>query len=116
MLDRKRAAGLLHDTADLIDGIKAKEYGEPQLSFETIAKYWSTYFGITFTVHDVVNMMILLKVARNKRLKKDNYVDICGYASLGGSDDEIGGPGMAPDGEGSENLGQTRRSTKVDRR
>lgn len=89
-ISRSGAAELLHNTADLIDGIKAKDYGEPENSFQTIAKYWSLHLGVEITVHDVGMLMILLKVAREgrgERFHKDNLVDICGYAALVGSDD-----------------------------
>jgi hypothetical protein len=89
-LDRKRAAELLHDTADLIDGEKAKAYGEPEDSFADIAGYWSRYLGISINTYDVGIMMILLKVSRGgrTRFKRDNLIDICGYAALVGSDDK----------------------------
>ena len=38
------------------------------------------------TPTDVANMMVLMKVARNASgvYKEDNWIDICGYAALGG--------------------------------
>jgi hypothetical protein len=88
MLSRKRAAELLTEAAGLINGPRAQAYGEPQQSFENIAKHWSTYLGHEITVTDVGMMMILLKVSRHGRdpirHKRDNLVDICGYASLTG--------------------------------
>jgi hypothetical protein len=87
MITRERAAELLHEAAELINGDRAKAYGEPQQSFENIANLWSIYLHTPITVHDVGMMMILLKVSRNgrDRFKRDNFVDICGYASLIGS-------------------------------
>lgn len=87
-LSRTRAAELLHHAAELINGERAKDYGEPQQSFENIAQLWSTYLHQEITVTDVGMMMILLKVSRNGRgrNKADNFVDICGYASLIGSE------------------------------
>jgi len=89
-LSRTRAAELLHNTADLIDNVKSKEYGDPDESFTNIAAMWSLYLGHHISMNDVAIMMILLKICRNKHLRKeDNYVDICGYAALAGSDDTI---------------------------
>lgn len=104
MISREKAAELLHDTADLIDGVKAREYGEPDPSFRAIAHYWQEYLGVNVTVMDVGMMMILLKVARNGRDRKklDNFVDICGYAALIGSSCMDGGQGVAAGGEGCE--------------
>jgi len=89
-IDRERAGVLLHETAALIDGIKSEEYGNPDTSFRMIASMWSTYKGVEFTSVDVGMMMVLLKVVRNSRgrHKKDNFVDICGYAALVGSVEE----------------------------
>ena len=84
MLSRERAAQILMEAAELINGERAQNYGEPEQSFENIAAHWSTYLGIEITPIDVGMMMILLKVSRNgrNRYKRDNVVDICGYASL----------------------------------
>jgi hypothetical protein len=88
MLSRERAAEILRETAELINGERAKNYGEPQQSFENIARHWSIFLGIEITPADVGLMMILMKVSRNgrDRFKRDNFVDICGYASLIGSE------------------------------
>lgn len=66
------------------------QYGEPEDSFDMIAKLWSAYLcGRVvacgqITSGDVANMMILLKVARQAATPKDdNYVDIAGYAACG---------------------------------
>jgi Domain of unknown function (DUF6378) len=96
MLSRQRAAELLKEAADLINGPRAQAYGEPQQSFENIAKHWSTYLDHEISVTDVGMMMILLKVSRNgrdpARSQRDNFVDICGYSALVGghlpTDDE----------------------------
>jgi hypothetical protein len=89
MLSRERAAKLLMEAAELINGERAKNYGEPQQSFENIAKLWSVYLGIDISVTDVSMLMILLKVSRNRtgQQHRDNFVDICGYAGLGGSNE-----------------------------
>jgi len=92
MLSRERAAKLLQEAAELINGERARNYGEPQQSFENIAKHWSAYLGIEITVYDVGMLMILLKVSRGgrgqgDRKHRDNFVDIAGYAGLTGSDE-----------------------------
>jgi len=88
MISREKASELLKHTEELINGERARDYGEPHQSFEKIAKLWSTYLHYDITITDVGMMMILLKVARNGRGKNkaDNFVDICGYASLTGSE------------------------------
>mgnify|MGYP000237464448 CR=1 FL=1 len=87
VITRDKASELLKHTEELINGDRAKDYGDPHQSFQKIANLWSTYLHDEITVTDVGMMMILLKVARNGRgrNKPDNFVDICGYASLTGS-------------------------------
>ena len=61
------------------------QYGNPEDSFQMIADLWSSYLEENITSVDVANMMILLKIARNKSNPShtDNYVDMCGYSALG---------------------------------
>jgi len=85
-----------HDTHILHSAIETvyerpETHGEPEDSFETIAEMWNGYFrgnGIgdpNIRPHDVANLMVLLKVARNSEghYHEDNYVDIAGYAENG---------------------------------
>ena len=87
-----------------ICGERQDQYGNPEDSFALVAKYWSTYLievqkkvliahGFDpaeyklvdlLTSLDVDHMMILFKVARcqGQKPKRDNYVDICGYAAI----------------------------------
>jgi len=83
------------DTCVLEDAIesvydRSDIYGKPEDSFRTIAEMWNSYLSAeeidpNITPHDVANMMILLKVARNAggNYHKDNWVDIAGYAECG---------------------------------
>lgn len=64
---------------------RANKHGGPEDSFSEIASLWQAYLGTPVTEENVVNMMILFKVARNKTGtdKEDNWVDIAGYAECG---------------------------------
>ena len=77
---------LLDEAATLVSSDRNKDYGDPKDNFEDTAALWSTYKGVTFTAHDVAVMMILVKVGRLSTSpgKWDNWVDIAGYAALGG--------------------------------
>jgi hypothetical protein len=70
----------------VISGDRDADYGDAKDNFETIAALWASYLDHDFTVVDVANMMILLKIARSKTSprKQDHWVDICGYAALVG--------------------------------
>lgn len=77
---------ILDKAKEIIDGERQVIYGDAEDSFDTIAKLWSAYLNTPINSADVANMMILMKVARNSSgvYKDDNWIDICGYAALGG--------------------------------
>lgn len=77
---------ILDKAKSIINGERQGTYGSPEDSFQVIADFWSAYLKKDLTPHDVANMMILLKIARNAGgvYKDDNWIDICGYAAIGG--------------------------------
>jgi hypothetical protein len=80
-------AEILNDAASIVNGNRNEQYGEPENNFADIAKLWSAYLGEELahplTASDVAMMMLLLKIVRvrNGEYKKDNYIDIAGYAA-----------------------------------
>lgn len=82
-MDRKE---ILNKAEEIINGDREGTYGAPEDSFDRIAQLWSVYLNHDVSSVDVANMMVLLKVARNAGgvYKDDNWIDICGYAALGG--------------------------------
>lgn len=77
---------ILSKAKSIINGERQGTYGDAEDSFQTIADMWSAYLNTEISSEDVANMMILMKVARNSSgvYKDDNWIDICGYAALGG--------------------------------
>lgn len=77
---------ILKEAMIIINGEREGQYGKPENSFKVISELWSGYLQHSVTPSDVANMMILLKVARNANgvYKEDNWIDICGYAAIGG--------------------------------
>lgn len=75
---------ILEEAERLTGEERRKEYGDPREHFEVVAKLWSDYLGVTFTAADVTACMMLLKVTRvvTGSVKRDTWVDICGYARL----------------------------------
>ena len=70
---------------ELINGDRNETYGDARESFSTIAKLWSVYLGVDVTAEQVAAMFVLMKVSRQRKSKHmDNWVDIIGYAALGG--------------------------------
>lgn len=77
---------ILDEAKRIISGERQGTYGKPENSFGVISQLWTAYLGREISCADVANMMILLKIARNASgvYKEDNWIDICGYAALGG--------------------------------
>ncbi len=70
---------------------RAQEYGDARRNLTMIAALWAAYLSDVDTEYlsaeDVANMMILLKVTHTHGgdvPKADNWIDIAGYAALGG--------------------------------
>ena len=86
--DKAHAFSSLEEAHRLIGGERQNDYGTPENSFSAIANLWTVYFnqvkgwGVPlFTPRDVAAMMVLLKIARGTR-KRDNWIDIIGYAAI----------------------------------
>ena len=85
---------ILDEAKRITDSERMIEYGHPKKSLSTIANYWIIYLDskddYTITSKDVSMMMILLKIAReSNKSKRDNLVDISGYARLASIIEEI---------------------------
>ena len=70
----------------IVNGSREASYGDPKDSFGRIARLWSAVVGKDLIPSDVALMLVLLKVSRlvNDRSNLDSWIDLCGYASLGG--------------------------------
>lgn len=72
----------LAEAGRLINGDRRDQYGDT--TFRTLAVMWSAYLGIEVKPYQVADLMILLKVARNRHAPKaDTFADLAGYAALG---------------------------------
>lgn len=83
-------AGVLREAEQLITGDRNVHYGEPTDNFRNIGELWTTRIrhklkdGEVLTGADVADFQMLVKLARNiAQTKRDNYVDIAGYAGCG---------------------------------
>tara|TARA_R100001480_G_scaffold119341_2_gene118433 strand:+ start:1383 stop:1634 length:252 start_codon:yes stop_codon:yes gene_type:complete len=76
---------ILRQAETLINGARAADYGDAKENFKNIADLWSVYLGTEVSRQDVAVCMILVKAARLMGSdKSDSWIDICGYAALGG--------------------------------
>ena len=76
---------ILVEAARLVDGDRQSDYGHPQDDFKRIATIWSTLLenklNVDLTPTEVGAMMIALKLSRTAfKNKRDNWIDIAGYA------------------------------------
>lgn len=78
-MDKKES--ILQEAERIVNGDRNQDYGDMNESFSNIAKGWSVIAGTEITPHQVGLMMIWLKVCReNNKHKRDNLVDVIGYA------------------------------------
>lgn len=83
-----RRGSILAEAADVINGERQDVYGNPEDSFELIAKYWSVFLSPKFGPvplygEDVAIMMTLFKIAREMyQHKRDNIRDAAGYLGI----------------------------------
>lgn len=80
-------AAVLIEAATLITGDRNKTYGSPTQNFQNTADIWTVLLshklkdGERFTATEVGTFMVALKLARTiAQPKRDNFVDIAGYA------------------------------------
>lgn len=81
---------VLEEALRITGGDRMNSYGPPDQDFQRTAGMWTSLFndklkgGASFSTEDVALAMILLKCSRQTHQgKRDNYVDIAGYARCG---------------------------------
>ena len=76
-----RIADNLDRVNDMLNGEKAKEYGDPRIMFQNISQRW---FGRDDAEADVAIMMAELKIERIKYdlKKEDSYLDAIAYLAM----------------------------------
>jgi hypothetical protein len=76
---------ILATAANLIRGGREADYGEFRDNADCLAAMWSAYLNHTIRVRDVAPMLCLLKLMRLRNgPHEDSWVDLAGYAGLGG--------------------------------
>jgi|TARA_R110000782_G_C14503692_1_gene378943 hypothetical protein len=81
-----KRAEVLKKAELMINGPRAKDYGDSYTNHERIAKMWSVLLGKEVTVAQVYQCMIAVKLSRLIQTPEheDSWLDICGYGALGG--------------------------------
>ncbi len=74
----------LQEADRLINGDRRADYGGAEESFKAVADGWALIIGAPVTPTQVALCMVWLKVMREvAHDKRDNWVDMAGYAGLG---------------------------------
>lgn len=70
---------------ELINGDRARDYGDARENFQRIADLWTPILGVPVTASDVALCLTQLKVARlvTSPGHVDSWVDAAGYIALG---------------------------------
>ena len=81
-----KRAEILAKAESMINGPRAKDYGDAHENHERIAKMWSVLLERDVTVAQVYQCMIAVKLSRLIETPghEDSWLDICGYSALGG--------------------------------
>ena len=82
----KKSESILEEAISLIGKDRHDDHGPADKSFERIAKFWSIILDTPVQPHQVAQCMIALKLSRinHTSVNDDNWIDIAGYAALGG--------------------------------
>lgn len=74
---------VLEEAKQLVDGDRNDFYGDPAIKYRLIAKFWSLLFRTEITPLQVVLAHIAVKLVRESlKHKRDNLVDLAGYARI----------------------------------
>ena len=75
---------LLEAAEKLVNGTRAKDYGDAYENHDRIAKMWSIVLEKDVTVEQVYMCMIAVKLSRLMQTPyhEDSAIDICGYGAL----------------------------------
>lgn len=81
--DRKK---IMKAASDLMDGERAKDYGDAYEMHRRIAAGWSEILGVRVEPHEAALCMVWVKVSRLVETPDhdDSYVDLVAYGSLAG--------------------------------
>jgi len=80
-----KLGNVLHEADKLVHGDRGNDYGSPREDFERTAKMMSAVLGTSVTAEQVPLLMICVKLSRQcHKPKRDNLVDIAGYAETAG--------------------------------
>jgi len=86
--ERMKRKEILNKAESLVNGPRAKQYGDAHENHARIAQMWSVLLDKPVTIQQVYQCMVAVKLARLTVTPdhEDSWVDICGYGALGGEE------------------------------
>lgn len=74
---------ILEQAQELVNKDRKKQYGNPVKAWRRIAKTASLLTGHNLTPADCIKVLMATKLIREQHShKRDNLVDLCGYADI----------------------------------
>lgn len=74
---------ILSEAEDIVNGSRHSDYGDANESFSRIATIASVMTGKELSPEDCCAVMMAVKLVRESfNHKRDNLVDLCGYANI----------------------------------
>lgn len=81
--EEKYMYSILQEAQTIVNGDRNTDYGDIKKSFETTAKFASLLTGKELTAQDCCKVMMSIKLTRESyKHKRDNLVDLAGYAEI----------------------------------
>lgn len=75
---------ILEEALSITQGDRQEDYGDCKVELDRLATMWSVIFHTTVSPNQVALAMVALKITRQlNKNKRDNWVDIAGYARVG---------------------------------
>lgn len=82
-MDEENNKSILAEAEDIVNGSRQSDYGDANESFSRIATIASVMTGKELSSEDCCAVMMAVKLVRESfNHKRDNLVDLCGYAEL----------------------------------
>lgn len=74
---------ILEEANEIVAGARQQDYGHARESFARVATMASLMTGKQLTPQDCCKVLLAVKLTRESfKHKRDNLVDLCGYAHL----------------------------------
>ena len=82
-MDEENNKSILAEAEDIVNGSRQADYGDAKESFTKVASVASVMTGKELSPDDCCAVLMAVKLVRESfRHKRDNLVDLCGYAEI----------------------------------